>query len=115
MSFIDADGRGVEVDQCGENAVHHRVGKRHDQRRAGDASPVFAIAGCKELRDFGGIPGGGDARAGGTGRRKDMKLYGQEVAVNAEIATMGQFSAHAGKSELLRWMGGCRPRRSKRI
>lgn len=37
---------------------------------------------------------------------KTMKLYGQEVAVNAEIVSMGQFSAHAGKSELLRWLGG---------
>ena len=37
---------------------------------------------------------------------KTLRLYGQEVMVNAEIASMGQFSAHAGKSELLRWMGG---------
>lgn len=35
---------------------------------------------------------------------KTVRLYGQEVAVNAEIVTMGQFSAHAGKSELLRWL-----------
>jgi len=35
---------------------------------------------------------------------KTLKLYGQEVAVNAEIVEMGQFSAHAGKSELLRWL-----------
>jgi metallo-beta-lactamase family protein len=28
------------------------------------------------------------------------------VPVNAEIIELGQFSAHAGKSELLRWMGG---------
>jgi len=26
--------------------------------------------------------------------------------VRAEIVEMGQFSAHAGKSELLRWLGG---------
>jgi metallo-beta-lactamase family protein len=37
---------------------------------------------------------------------KTLRLYGQEVAVNAEIVTMGQFSAHAGKSELLRWLTG---------
>jgi len=36
---------------------------------------------------------------------KTLKLYGQNVAVNAEIVEMGQFSAHAGKSELLRWLG----------
>ena len=33
---------------------------------------------------------------------KTLRLYGQEVAVNAEIVELGQFSAHAGKSELLR-------------
>lgn len=37
---------------------------------------------------------------------KIMHLFGQAVPVNAEIITMGQFSAHAGKSELLRWLGG---------
>ena len=36
---------------------------------------------------------------------KILHLYGQAVAVNAEIVEMGQFSAHAGKSELLRWLG----------
>src|SRR5882672_8805258 len=35
---------------------------------------------------------------------KSLKLYGQDVPVLAEIIQMGQFSAHAGKSELLRWM-----------
>lgn len=35
---------------------------------------------------------------------KSLKLYGQDVPVGAEIAQMGQFSAHAGKSELLRWL-----------
>jgi metallo-beta-lactamase family protein len=37
---------------------------------------------------------------------KTLRLYGQEVAVNAEIVELGQFSAHAGKSELLRWLTG---------
>jgi metallo-beta-lactamase family protein len=37
---------------------------------------------------------------------KTLRLYGQEVAVNAEIVELGQFSAHAGKSELLRWLKG---------
>jgi len=35
---------------------------------------------------------------------KVLHLFGQAVAVNAEIITMGQLSAHAGKSELLRWL-----------
>jgi metallo-beta-lactamase family protein len=37
---------------------------------------------------------------------KTLRLFGQEVAVRAEIVEMGQFSAHAGKSELLRWLAG---------
>lgn len=37
---------------------------------------------------------------------KTLLLYGQTVAVNAEIVELGQFSAHAGKSELLRWLSG---------
>ena len=35
---------------------------------------------------------------------KLLHLFGQEVAVRAEIVELGQFSAHAGKSELLRWL-----------
>src|ERR1700751_4259179 len=37
---------------------------------------------------------------------KTLSLFGQPVPVKAEIVEMGQFSAHAGKSELLRWLGG---------
>ena len=37
---------------------------------------------------------------------KTLNLFGQAVPVGAEIVEMGQFSAHAGKSELLRWLGG---------
>jgi metallo-beta-lactamase family protein len=37
---------------------------------------------------------------------RTLRLYGQEVPVNAEIVELGQFSAHAGKSELLRWLTG---------
>ncbi len=37
---------------------------------------------------------------------KTLSLYGQTVPVRAEIVEMGQFSAHAGKSELLRWLTG---------
>jgi metallo-beta-lactamase family protein len=35
---------------------------------------------------------------------KTLNLFGQVVPVLAEIVEMGQFSAHAGKSELLRWL-----------
>jgi len=37
---------------------------------------------------------------------KTLNLFGQTVPVRAEIVQMGQFSAHAGKSELLRWLMG---------
>src|SRR5262249_11971743 len=37
---------------------------------------------------------------------KVLHLFGESVVVNAEIITLGQFSAHAGKSELLRWLAG---------
>src|SRR5215472_8895719 len=37
---------------------------------------------------------------------KTLNLFGQAVPVCAEIVEMGQFSAHAGKSELLRWLSG---------
>ena len=35
---------------------------------------------------------------------KTLSLFGQVVPVLAEIVEMGQFSAHAGKSELMRWL-----------
>jgi len=37
---------------------------------------------------------------------KTITLFGQTVPVLAEIVEMGQMSAHAGKSELLRWLAG---------
>ena len=37
---------------------------------------------------------------------KMLNIFGQQVAVGAEIVELGQFSAHAGKSELLRWLSG---------
>ena len=51
-------------------------------------------------------------QAEGTGGRalqdgaKFLRLYGEEVPVRAEIIEIGQLSAHAGKSELLRWLSG---------
>ena len=35
---------------------------------------------------------------------KTLRLFGQDVPVNAEIVQMSQLSAHAGRSELLRWI-----------
>jgi metallo-beta-lactamase family protein len=36
---------------------------------------------------------------------KTLRVFGQDVPVNAEIVQMSQLSAHAGKSELLKWVG----------
>ena len=51
-------------------------------------------------------------QAEGTGGRalqdgaQYLRLYGQEVPVRAEIVTLDQLSAHAGRSELLQWLSG---------
>ena len=35
-----------------------------------------------------------------------VKMHGQLIPVRAEIVSLAQFSAHAGRSELLRWLAG---------
>jgi metallo-beta-lactamase family protein len=51
-------------------------------------------------------------QAEGTGGRalqdgaKFLRIHGMEVPVRAQVLTIGQLSAHAGKSELLRWLSG---------
>jgi metallo-beta-lactamase family protein len=35
-----------------------------------------------------------------------LRIHGMEVPVKAEIVSVGQLSAHAGRSELLRWLSG---------
>jgi metallo-beta-lactamase family protein len=35
-----------------------------------------------------------------------VRIHGQEVPVRAEVVTLDQLSAHAGRSELLRWLSG---------
>ena len=35
-----------------------------------------------------------------------LRIHGQEIRVNAEVVTIDQLSAHAGRSELLRWLSG---------
>jgi metallo-beta-lactamase family protein len=37
---------------------------------------------------------------------KTIRIFGQEIPAKAEIVELGQFSAHAGKSELIRWLTG---------
>ena len=37
---------------------------------------------------------------------KTLRMFGTEVAVRAEVVELHQLSAHAGQSELLRWLNG---------
>jgi metallo-beta-lactamase family protein len=37
---------------------------------------------------------------------KTVRIHGQDVPVKAEVVALNQFSGHAGKSELLRWLRG---------
>ena len=75
----------------GGRVLHHLA------RRLGDARNCVIL--------------GGFQAAGTRGRAlqegaKSLSLFGQTVPVLAEIVELGQFSAHAGKSELLRWLTG---------
>ncbi len=36
---------------------------------------------------------------------REIKLFGEELRVNAQIETLGGFSAHAGQNELVKWAG----------
>jgi metallo-beta-lactamase family protein len=49
--------------------------------------------------------------AGTTGRKlvdgaKSIRLAGEEIVVNAQIHTLGGFSAHASQTQLLEWVQG---------
>jgi metallo-beta-lactamase family protein len=37
---------------------------------------------------------------------KTVRIHGEDVPVAAEVINLRQFSAHAGQSELLRWLSG---------
>lgn len=41
-------------------------------------------------------------------RASHLRLFGSEIAVKANIHTLGGFSAHAGQTELLAWLDGFR-------
>jgi metallo-beta-lactamase family protein len=69
----------------------------HLEQRLPDARNAVILAGFQAQ--------GTRGRALQEGART-LRLFGQDVPVRAEVVTMGQFSAHAGKSELLRWLTG---------
>ena len=41
--------------------------------------------------------------------KSPVKIFGEEIAVKAQIHTLNGFSAHAGQSELLKWFGHLAP------
>ena len=44
---------------------------------------------------------------------KEVKIFGEKIAVKATIHTLGGFSAHAGQTDLMRWfdvIAPCKPR-----
>ena len=50
------------------------------------------------------LPGAGDARLHHQERRAEVKMFGQEVPIRAQIASLEQFSDHADTPELLEWL-----------
>jgi metallo-beta-lactamase family protein len=57
---------------------------------------------------------------GSLGRRlidgeKLVRIHGESIAVRATVHTMGGFSAHAGQSDLLDWLGAIAPSRPRVI
>jgi len=41
---------------------------------------------------------------------KSLRIFGQDLAVRAQIHTVGGFSAHAGQTELVGWAGSFKSR-----
>jgi metallo-beta-lactamase family protein len=46
-------------------------------------------------------------------REKQVSIFGEKIAVKAEVHTLNGFSAHAGQSELLEWCGHLTPTRPR--
>jgi metallo-beta-lactamase family protein len=44
---------------------------------------------------------------------RTFRIGGEEIAVKARVHTLGGFSAHAGQSQLLEWVGGFKKKRPK--
>lgn len=44
---------------------------------------------------------------------KEVKIFGEKIAVRARVHTLGGFSAHAGQTDLLAWLGAVAPARPR--
>jgi metallo-beta-lactamase family protein len=75
----------------GGRVLHHLEHRLPDSRNA-VILPGFQAEGTR-----------GRALADGA---KTLRMHGQDIPVRAEVFVMPQFSAHAGQSELMRWLAG---------
>ena len=69
----------------------------HLKRYAPDRRNTIMLAGFQA-----GGTRGAALQAGAT----ELKIHGDYVPVRAEVVSLGMFSAHADRDELLRWLGG---------
>ena len=53
-----------------------------------------------------GFQAGGTRGAALRDGTKEIKIFGEYVPVLAEVVSLGMFSAHADRDELMRWLGG---------
>ena len=56
--------------------------------------------------------------AGSLGRQlvdgaKAVRIFGEQISVKAQIKTLNGFSAHAGQTELMKWLGHLAPGKPK--
>ena len=76
----------------------------HLKQRLPDARTTVVLGGYQAVGTR-----GSDLQEG----RKSIRIYGQDVPVRAAVAEMSSISGHAGRSELLRWLGSLpSPRRT---
>src|ERR1700677_4440976 len=75
----------------GGRVLHHLANRLPDAKN------------CVMLVGYQGDGTGGRALQDGA---QFLRIHGQEVPVKAEVVTIGQLSAHAGRDELLRWLSG---------
>jgi metallo-beta-lactamase family protein len=45
---------------------------------------------------------------------KMVKIFGEKIAVKAQVHTLGGFSAHAGQTDLLNWFSAIAPSKWRR-
>ena len=94
-------------DQRCPHAGHHHFRQRHGHRRARAASHRAPRAGSAGT-SFCSPASRRKARAAGRSRkaRKQCAFTAKISRSRAEVINLRQFSAHAGKSELMRWLTG---------